>query len=79
MNMLRDSIKYISDAVKIVDHSELGLIAIIRKNDAESLQRALNTVGYRIIGSRKKSNGDAYYSLEEVNNGSSDKGSSTKT
>lgn len=69
MNMLRDQILYISDAVKIVDHSKYGIIAIIRKNDTESLQRALNTVGYKIKGSKKKSNGDNYYSLEEDYNG----------
>lgn len=62
--MLRDNIKYISDSTKIVDHSTLGLIAIVRKNDSEGLKRALDTVNCKIIGSRKTKNGDNYYNLE---------------
>lgn len=69
MNVLRDQILYISDAVKVIKHYRLGLVMLLRKEDTDSIQRALTTTGYKISGKKKKLNGSYYYCLEEDYNG----------
>jgi hypothetical protein len=69
VDMERDFIEYLSGEVKIVRHRELGLVMFLRKENTDSIQRALTTTGYKISGKKKKLNGSYYYSLEEDTGG----------
>lgn len=69
--ILKDRVRYINEGAKIVDHTELGLILILRGDFNDSaIQRALNTTSLRLKDTRlRRLNGCQYYSLEERGNG----------
>lgn len=77
MDLRNDSILYINEGVRIVKHSIHGLILITKKETKpDSIQRALDVTQTKILCKNKNSNGDNYYSLEEVKSVKDKKGSS---
>lgn len=66
VDLKRDTIKYINEGVTIMEHEQLGLIAVLKEDHTKSsIDRALTTCNLKTNGGVRKHNGNLYIPLKE--------------